>query len=96
MGADDGDDDQCRRFVRDHRPRLLVARSRYGWRAFDRLYLGPEALALGDDSYHQWRVGVHVTAFKTGAFEWSLGTGYVSDSDHRSGVYGRIGVLARR
>jgi hypothetical protein len=72
------------------------SRLAFGWRAFDRFYLGPEALALGDDSYHQWRVGVHATAFKTGAFEWSVGTGYVSDSDHRSGIYGRIGVLTRR
>ncbi|MGZ5804291.1 MAG: cellulose biosynthesis protein BcsS [Xanthobacteraceae bacterium] len=67
------------------------ARLAYGWRAFDRIYIGPEALALGDDTYHQWRVGVHATAFKTGDFEWSLGTGYVSDSDHRSGPYGRVG-----
>ena len=28
--------------------------------------------------------------------EWSAGAGYVSDSDHRAGVYGRIGVLTRR
>jgi hypothetical protein len=72
------------------------SRVAFGWRAFDLLYVGPEALALGDDTYRQWRVGMHATAFKTGAFEWSVGTGYVSDSDHRSGVYGRIGVLTRR
>jgi hypothetical protein len=71
------------------------SRLAYGWRFFDRVYLGPEALALGDDTYHQWRIGLHATAFRTGALEWSLGAGYVSDSDERSGVYGRFGVLTR-
>ncbi len=72
------------------------SRAAFGWRAFDLVYLGPEVLALGDDRYHQWRVGLHATAFKTGAFEWSAGAGYVEDSDHRAGIYGRIGVLTRR
>jgi hypothetical protein len=72
------------------------SRAAFGWRAFDMLYVGPEALALGDDTYRQWRVGAHITALKIGAFEWSVGTGFVSDSDHRSGIYGRIGVLTRR
>ncbi|HVG52600.1 MAG TPA: cellulose biosynthesis protein BcsS [Xanthobacteraceae bacterium] len=72
------------------------ARAAFGWRAFDSFFIGPEALALGDDSYRQWRIGAHLTALKTGPFEWSLGAGYVSDSDHHSGVYGRIGVLTRR
>ena len=71
------------------------ARAALGWRAFESFYVGPETLALGDETYRQWRVGAHVTALKTGPFEWSVGTGYVSDSDHRSGVYGRVGVLAR-
>jgi hypothetical protein len=71
------------------------SRLAYGWRFFDRVYLGPEALALGDDTYHQWRIGLHATAFRTGALEWSLGAGYVSDSDERSGLYGGFGVLTR-
>jgi hypothetical protein len=72
------------------------ARLAYGWQAFDSFYIGPEALALGDETYRQWRVGAHVTAFRTGPYEWSAGMGYVSDSDHRAGVYGRVGVLMRR
>ena len=39
--------------------------------------------------------GAHVTGFKTGMLEWSVATGYVEDSFHRSGIYGRIGVLTR-
>jgi Cellulose biosynthesis protein BcsS len=66
-----------------------------GWRAFDRLWLGPEALAMGDSTYQQVRAGLHVTSFKTGNFEWSAGAGYVLGSDSRSGPYVRFGVLTR-
>lgn len=71
-------------------------RAAAGWRFFNRLYFGPEALALGDDSYRQWRLGLHATALKVGETEWSASAGYVEDSDGRSGLYGRIGMLARR
>ncbi|MEA2943885.1 MAG: Cellulose biosynthesis protein BcsS, partial [Bradyrhizobium sp.] len=36
------------------------------------------------------------TGFKLDALEWSVAIGYVTDSYHRSGVYGRIGVLTRQ
>ena len=71
------------------------ARAAYGWRLFDRFFAGPEITALGDDNYRQFRVGVHVTAFRWAAFEWSAGLGYVRDSDDRSGAYARIGLLTR-
>jgi hypothetical protein len=67
-----------------------------GWRLFDRAWVGPEALALGGSNYQQVRLGVHATAFKTGVLEWSAGLGYVRDSDHRNGIYGRMGLLTRR
>jgi hypothetical protein len=67
-----------------------------GWRLFDRAWVGPEALALGGSNYQQFRLGLHATAFKSGPLEWSAGLGYVRDSDHRNGAYGRIGVLTRR
>ena len=59
-------------------------------------WVGPEASAYGDHDYQQLRLGVQVTAFKTGRFEWSAGFGEVWDTDHRSGVYGHIGILTRR
>lgn len=71
-------------------------RGAFGWRLLERCYVGPELHAMGGDSYWQYRVGAHVTAFKTGALEWSAGVGFVSDSDERSGVNGRLGVLTRR
>ena len=51
---------------------------------------------MGDETYRQWRIGVHATALKVGNYEWSFGAGYVEDSDNRGGLYGRIGVLLRR
>lgn len=71
------------------------ARAATGVRAFD-IWLGPEAIYYGDETYRQFRVGAHATALRTGAFEWSAGLGWGLDSDKRSGVYGRLGVLLRR
>jgi Cellulose biosynthesis protein BcsS len=66
-----------------------------GWRVLD-IWLGPEALALGDPAYRQYRAGLHATAWRTAQFEWSAGAGWVLDSDRRSGPYVRLGVLTRR
>lgn len=72
------------------------ARLATGWRAFDAAWLGPEVQLLGDTSYRQYRLGAHISSFRTGAFEWSAGAGYQVDSDRRTGFYGRIGILTRR
>jgi hypothetical protein len=71
-------------------------RAAFGWRAFERVWLGPEVQALGGPTYRQLRVGLHATAFRAGDFEWSAGFGLATDSDNRDGVYARIGVLTRR
>lgn len=67
-----------------------------GWRFMDRFWSGPEIETSGDEIYRQYRIGAHLTSFKTAAFEWSLGAGYVEDNSHRSGFYGRISLLTRR
>lgn len=67
-----------------------------GWRLFDWFYLGPEVQALGDGHYRQTRAGLHLTAWHTGALEWSAGLGYASDPTNGGGAYVRLGVLARR
>ncbi|TMI98747.1 MAG: cellulose biosynthesis protein BcsS [Alphaproteobacteria bacterium] len=67
-----------------------------GWRLFDALWLGPEFLACGDDTYRQLRFGAHVTSLRVLGYEWSAGAGWVTDSDKRDGLYGRVGVLVRR
>jgi hypothetical protein len=72
------------------------ARAAYGWRVFDSFYLGPEAQLYYSEPYLHRRVGMHITAFKHEDREWSGAIGYGSDSDHRSGLYIRIGVLVRQ
>jgi hypothetical protein len=72
------------------------ARGAAGWRLLDQFWAGPEISASGDEFSRQIRIGAHLTGFKLAAFEWSVAAGYVTDSFHRSGVYGRIGILTRQ
>jgi hypothetical protein len=73
------------------------ARIAAGWRVFERYYLGPEVQGFAaDGNYQQVRVGVHVTGFKFEPFEWSAGLGWANDSDDRSSLYGKLGVISRR
>jgi hypothetical protein len=72
------------------------ARLAYGWRPFDRFYLGPEAQMFASDGYRQTRFGAHLTGLKTGQFEWSAAAGWSDDSDHRTSLYVRFGLLTRR
>jgi hypothetical protein len=73
------------------------ARAAFGWKLFERIYVGPEVKAFAvDRNYRQFRAGMHVTAVKVGWSEWSAGVGWATDSDHRNSVYGRLGVIARR
>jgi hypothetical protein len=72
------------------------ARGAAGWRVFDRFWAGPEISASSDAFSQQARIGAHLTGFKLDALEWSVAAGYVTDSYHRRGIYGRIGVLTRQ
>jgi hypothetical protein len=72
------------------------ARAAAGLRMFDQFWVGPEISASSDDFSQQVRIGAHLTGFRLAPFEWSAAVGYVTDSFHRGGVYGRIGVLARQ
>ena len=47
------------------------------------------------DNYRQFRAGLHVTAFAPASFEWSAGAGWATDTDDRSGAYGKLGVFTR-
>lgn len=71
-------------------------RGAVGWRMLDRFWIGPEIETSGDRVYRQYRAGLHLTSFRTAAFEWSLGAGYVEDNSDRAGLYGRISLLTRR
>jgi hypothetical protein len=73
------------------------ARLAAGLRVFDAFYVGPEVQGFAaDGNYRQFRAGVHVTGFRTGEFEWSAGMGWATDTDERSGAYGKLGVFTRR
>ena len=74
----------------------LSARAAAGWRVLDQAWVGPEISASSDAFSKQYRIGAHMTGFRFEALEWSAAVGYVTDSYHRSGVYGRIGVLTRQ
>jgi Cellulose biosynthesis protein BcsS len=67
-----------------------------GWQVMESFWAGPETETSGNDVYRQYRIGAHVTSLRTGAFEWSLGAGYVQDNDQHSGGYARIGLLTRQ
>jgi hypothetical protein len=68
-----------------------------GWRLVESFYVGPEVSGfVFDKSYRQWRVGAHITALQLGDLEWSAGIGWSNDSEHREGVYGKLGLLWRR
>lgn len=71
-------------------------RGAVGWRLFDGFFLGPEVQALGDGNYRQHRAGIHLTAWRTGAFEWSAGLGYAHDRTSGAGAYLRVGILTRQ
>lgn len=74
-----------------------AARIAYGWRVSDAFYAGPEIAGFtSDDSYKQFRAGLHVTGLKWSFVEWSAAFGWATDSDSRDGVYGRIGLFMRR
>ena len=73
-----------------------AARGAFGWRVFDLCYVGPEAQTLGDGSYREHRLGLHATAWRTGALEWSAGAGYARNENNRSGAYTRFGLLVRQ
>jgi hypothetical protein len=73
------------------------ARIAAGLRAFDRFYVGPEIEGFAADSnYRQLRAGLQITGLRIGDFEWSMGAGWATDSDNRSGAYGKLGAFTRR
>ncbi len=48
----------------------------FGRQVLDKqFYAGPETQIYGGDGYAQWRLGVHITSFKTGEAEWSAAGG---------------------
>lgn len=66
------------------------ARARYGVMVADGVYVGPEALVLGDDFFRQWRVGVHLTGMSFGPVTLSTAVGYAHDRIQKGGYYSTV------
>ena len=71
------------------------ARIGVGWKMLDMFYAGPETQVYRGDGYSQWRLGAHVTSFKTGNAEWSAAGGWALDTQNRSSPYLRLGFMQR-
>lgn len=51
------------------------------------VFVGPEALFLGDDLYKQWRVGMHLSGVRLGALQFGISGGYLDDATRGPGAY---------
>jgi hypothetical protein len=72
------------------------ARLATGLRASRWFYFGPEVQSFAaGQNYKQFRAGGHVTSLRFADREWSAGFGWTWDTDHRSGLYGRLGLASR-
>jgi hypothetical protein len=70
-------------------------RAAFGFRVFDRLFVGPENQEIWSGNFQEVQFGAHVTGFHMNGIEWSAGSGWAIASDHRAGPYLRFGVSAR-
>jgi len=71
------------------------ARVGYGWRVLEQFYAGPEIALFASEGYRHFRIGAHFTALKTEATEWLAAGGWAHDSEGRSSLYARLGLLQR-
>lgn len=63
-------------------------RLRGGVAAYEQIYIGPEALVLGDSFYTQWRLGLHLSGVQFGPVQFAVSGGYLNDSNRGAGGYG--------
>ena len=71
------------------------ARVGVGWKVHDMFCAGPEGQVYRGDGYSPWRLGAHLTRFKTGNAEWSAAGGWSVDTNSRSSPYLRLGFMQR-
>ena len=70
-------------------------RARFGYRVWEQVFVGPEATALGDQTYQQGRLGAHVTGLVLFGQTFDLAAGGLLASDRKRGFYGTFGVHKR-
>jgi len=59
-----------------------------GFAVAKNVFVGPEALFLGDDLYRQWRAGLHLTGVPLGNLQFGVSGGYLKDETRGGGTYG--------
>ena len=69
-------------------------RFKFGIAPIEKIYVGPEIAALGDDFYRQWRLGVHATGLQLGGLQFGVSGGYQVDRSGKGGAYGSLDVRA--
>lgn len=65
-------------------------RLKFGFSIGDRLYIGPEVAALGDNFFQQWRVGGHLSGLRFGMMQFGAAIGFLNDRVRGAGVYGTL------
>ena len=70
--------------------RAYLAHIKFGIAVAKNVFVGPEALLLGDDLYRQWRVGVHITGVALGPIQLGASAGYLHDATRGAGEYGAL------
>lgn len=66
------------------------ARLKFGMAFGNRIYVGPEVGALGDNFFQQWRIGGHVTGIRLGMLQFGAALGFLNDRVRGGGLYGTI------
>ena len=64
------------------------ARFKAGYSIGQQVYVGPEAIFMGDDFFKQWRIGGHLTGAKFGMLQLGASGGVLVDKVRGTGMYG--------
>jgi hypothetical protein len=65
-------------------------RFKVGMAVTEKVFIGPELVAIGDSFSQQYRMGVHVSGLRVGPLQFGLAGGYMSDRMRGSGGYGTL------
>ena len=64
------------------------SRLKAGYAIAPQVFIGPEAIFMGDDFFKQWRIGGHVTGAKFGILQVGASAGVLVDKVRGTGMYG--------
>jgi len=65
-------------------------RLKFGMALSNRVYVGPEVVALGDNFFQQWRLGGHVSGLRFGMMQLGVAAGFLNDRVRGGGIYGTL------